>query len=426
MAEYTTPALNVREVDVLVAGGGVAGFGAALMAARCGVKTLLIESLNAVGGMSTSGLMSHFTGTVDSLLYTEVLERMAQCNEGDMHGKVQRYIDPEQLKGVYLDMLSEAGAELLFYSQACAPMVEEDRITGVYIENKDGRTLVKAKVVIDATGDGDIAARAGVPFVLGRTGDNVMQPATLMFKVDNVDTSRAVFPHSFESLVDTAKGELQALAKKNLPAPAGHMLLYPSPLPGIVTCNMTNCIQIDGTSAADLTRAEITCRQQMRKIIAFLREYAPGYENCRLISSGSMIGVRETRHFEGLETLTEEDILTCRVFPNWIVKGAKFNFDVHNTVGSGLDVTGSQATFPADRFYTIPYGCFVPRTMNGLLLAGRMISGTHIAHSNFRAMPICLAMGEGVGTAAAIAVKNNCEVREVSVEAIQQILLGAK
>ena len=249
-----------------------------------------------------------------------------------------------------------------------------------------------------------------------------MQPVSVMFKVAGVDTDRAVFPGGFESLVETERGELQALAKQLLPFPAGHVLLYRSTLPGIVTCNMTNCIDIDGTDPEDLTRGETVCRRQIDAIIAFLREYVPGYERCYLIGTASLLGVRETRHFHGRYTLTREDILQMRSFEDWIVRGARFNFDVHNMSGAGLDETGMQKKFPQNNQYAIPYRCLLPREIGGLLLAGRCISGSHMAHSNYRVMPICVAIGEAAGIAAALAVRSGIEPAQVDSAAIQALL----
>ena len=243
-----------------------------------------------------------------------------------------------------------------------------------------------------------------------------------MFKVAGVDMNRAVFPRSFETLVPTGRGELQALAKEILPYPAGHVLLYQSTIPGIVTCNMTNAIDIDGTKAEDMTRAELICRKQIPAIISFLREYAPGYENCYAISSASLIGIRETRHFIGVKTLTEKDVAEAVQYDDYAVYDAHFNFDVHNMTGSGLDETGCQEKFTQTKGYTIPYGCLVPKKIDGLLLAGRNISGTHMAHSSYRAMPICSGMGEAAGAAASIAVKKNIEPRQVDPAEIQSLI----
>ena len=186
---------------------------------------------------------------------------------------------------------------------------------------------------------------------------------------------------------------------------------------------MTNVTDIDGTKAEDLTRAEMEARKQIPHIIAFLREYVPGYENAYLLGAASLIGVRETRHFIGEKTLTRDDIADAVQYDDYIVYDAHFNFDVHNITGAGLDKTGCQHKFTQKRGYTIPYGCFVPKDIDGLLLAGRCISGTHMAHSSYRAMPICVGMGEGVGVAAALAVRGNIPVREVSPQDIQKVIV---
>lgn len=410
------------EYDVIVAGSGPAGTAAAVMAGRMGAKVLIIEWNNAIGGISTSGLMSHWTGSVTSPMYTEILQRSADMNEGEQKGKIQQFINPENLKTVYLDMLKDANVDVLLYTFVCGVVMEGDQLTGVITESKSGRRVFRSKVVVDGTGDGDVAAFAGVEYHKGRESDGKMQPTTLMFKVAGVDMSRAVLLGSFESTYQTEKGELQALAKEHIPYPAGHLLAYRSTLPGIVTLNMTNCTDIDGTKAEDLTRAEIVCRSQMPAIIKYLREFVPGFENCYIISAASLMGVRETRHFKGMYTLNENDILTAKVFDDWVVRGAHFNFDVHNLTGAGLDKTGVQKNWNQPKGYTIPYGCLVPEKINGLLLSGRNISGTHIAHSNYRVMPICVGIGAAAGVAAATAIKKGVQVRDIKGEELQDRL----
>lgn len=419
MKYYKEPARQipvVSEVDVLVAGAGPAGFAAAANAGRLGARTMIIEQQGSFGGIATSGLMSHWTGTVDSKFYRELI----QCSR---EGSQPNLINPEILKTRMQEILAESGVQPLLYTFVSSAICKNNKAAGVITESKSGRQAVMAKVIIDATGDGDVAAKAGASYVKGRETDSKMQPMTLMFKLGGVDTDRAIYPGSFETKVNVPKGEIQALAKEHLPFPAGHVLLYRSTLPGIVTVNMTNCISVDGTDARDLTKAEFTCRSQIEPIVRFLREYAPGYEQCYPISSASLIGVRETRHFEGVYTLTETDILEARKFDDWVVKGAHFNFDVHNLSGSGLDETGAQAEFRQNKGYTIPYGCLLPKVVDGLLLAGRCISGTHIAHSNYRVMPICLAMGEAAGIAAALAAHGGIEPRHVNPRDIQSVLL---
>jgi hypothetical protein len=414
------------DVEVLVLGGGPAGFSAAVNAARHGARTLLIEETGDVGGVATTGLMSHWTGNSFGGFYEEILDRSSDVPEDKtstgLNGGGRQIINTEKLKTEMLEMLLEAGVKPLLYTSAVDVIMNNDSIEGVIIENSDGRQAVKAKITIDATGDGDIAVRAGADFKMGRGNDRRMQPVTLMFKIGGVDYESAVFPGCFEDNLKIPRGYVQDIGKKNLPEPAGHVLLYKTTIPGVVTCNMTNCTNIDGTNTEDLTKATVECRRQMDKIVDFLREFVPGYENCYLLTSASVIGVRETRHFTGEYVLNEEDIKEARIFEDWIVANAHFNFDVHNITGSGLDDTGCQKNFSQIKGYTIPYRCFVPVKIDNLYLAGRNISGTHIAHSNYRVMPICANMGHGVGIAAALCIKYGVAPRRLNVSLVQQIL----
>lgn len=436
MNTYLESAKNLpvtAEVDVLVCGGGPAGVGAAIRAGRMGVKTMIVESQDCLGGIATAGMMSHWGGRSSSQIMRELFERTREkCNILGWveENKCSEYMDGldstihhEAQKIVLNEMAQEAHVEILYYTLVCGAIVEDNRVKGVIIQNKTGRSVILAKVVVDATGDGDVAYYAGVPYTKGREGDGSMQPATLMFKVGGVDYSRAVFLAGFESKYQTEKGELQALAKELLPFPAGHVLLYRQPTQGTVVCNMTNCIGVDGTSAESLTQALLTCRSQITPIVKFLQDYVPGYENCWLMSAGSLIGVRETRHFEGVESLEAGDILEAKYFDNWVVRRAWFNFDVHNMTGSSLDKTGCQAKFAQNKDYTIPYGCLLPKTIEGILLSGRNISGSHLAHSNFRIMSVCIALGEASGVAAALAVQQGLDsLKDVNVSEIQAIV----
>ncbi len=410
------------ETDVLVIGAGPAGFGAALGAARCGARTMLIEPSNCCGGMATSGMMSHWTGSTESPLLHELFRRMeghpllppAGCARGERWSTAH-----EAMKSVMDEMLREAGVTIQYHTLAVDAIREGDAVTGVVVESKSGREAILSKVAVDGTGDGDVAARAGAEFVLGREGDHGCQPVTLMFRIGGVDCERAVFPPSFETRIELPKGEIQSLGRAHLPHPAGHVLLYRSPLPGEVVVNMTNVTGIDGTDVRDLSKAEGICRSQMAQIVEFLREFVPGYENCYVVAAADYVGVRETRHFKALYSLTETDIVEARLFDDWIATRNFFNFDIHSLKGPGLDENGAQHHFHARGSYTIPYRCCIPAKIDGLLLSGRNIDGTHKAHSNFRVMPICLNVGLGVGVAAALAVRSGVQPRQVPAAAIQ-------
>ncbi len=415
----TTPVAG--RYDIIVAGSGPAGFAAAITAGRMGARTLLLEQTHAVGGIATSGLMSHWTGATQGPLYNEILERESQPGPEEKYSG-RHIINPDKLKLVMLEMLQEAKVDLLLYTFVSAPVMEGNRVVGVITENKNGRQAWRAASVIDATGDGDLAARAGAPYRKGREPDGGMQPVTIMFKVAGVDYSRAVFPGSFETNFEIPGGRIQDLGHAHLTHPAGHVLLYPSSLPGVVTVNMTNQTGIDGTLAEDLTRAELACRRQIEEIVPFLRDKIPGYERCFLISTASLMGVRETRHFIGDYTLTAEDIVEARGFDDWIATRCSFNFDIHNVTGAGLDKDGVQHKFRSKGNYTIPYRCLLPQGIEGLLLAGRSISGTHKAHSSFRVMPICVNIGQGAATAAVTALRDGVGLREVDIAKVQRAL----
>lgn len=413
------------EVDVLVLGAGPAGFGAALAAARNGAKTMIVEQYNCAGGMATAGMMSHWAGSTCSPVLREIMERTEKCQAGRIVSEQKHdtfTINHEQVKTAMYQLLREAGVIIRLYTLAVEPVMEGDEIKGAVLESKSGRQAVLAKCVIDCTGDGDIAAKSGAEYVMGREEDGKCQPVTLMFRIGNVDYSRAVFPGSFESYIQIPKGEIQALGHKHLPFPAGHVLLYRTLIPGEVCVNMTNVTDIDGTKAEDLTKAELICRDQIEVIVPFLRDYVPGFENCYLVAAASFIGVRETRHFKGLYTITGEDILEGRVFDDWIATRNGFNFDIHNVKGPGLDEHGAQKKFHAKGSYTVPLRACIPVKIKSLALAGRNISGTHLAHSNYRVMTICLNIGYGVGTAAAIALRDGVQIRDVDIVKVQKRL----
>jgi hypothetical protein len=413
------------EVDILVIGGGPAGFSSAVCAAREGCKTMLIEQSGQVGGVATTGMMSHWTGDTVGGFYEEILERSNGISLDKEYGysETQKLIEPETLKITMFEMLSEAGVELLLYTSACDVIMEDHKVVGVILESKSGREAVFAKVVIDASGDGDIAAKAGASYYKGREYDGKMQPMTIMFKMGGVNTDKVTYISEFEKTYTLSNGEdLQTYSRTKLPYPAGHVLIYPTILPGIVTLNMTNCIKVDGTKAEDLTKAEVLCRSQIPVIVEFLKTEIVGFEQAYLLTSASSIGVRETRHFVGESVLNEQDIMSARIFDDWAVANVLFNFDVHNLEGSGLDETGAQNNFKQKRRYTIPYGCFIPKGIDGLMLAGRNISGTHMAHSSYRVMPICANMGQSVGIAATIAIKKGLQPRHINILELQSSL----
>lgn len=424
MRTYHEPARDlpiIAEVDVLVLGSGPAGFCAALSAAREGTRAMLVEQFGEVGGVATTVLMSHWTGATKGGMFQEIIDNTTKAYTPIDHDYFP-LINHEYLKNWMTDQLLEAGVDLRLYTHAVDAITEGNRVRGVIVERKDGRGVILASVVVDCTGDGDIAARAGAPYVMGRESDGRMQPMTIMLQLAGVDRSKVHYLTEFGMDWELPGGSIQKLAREALTAPAGHVLIYPTVYPGNVILNMTNCIGVDGTRAEDLTRAHVQCRRQIPQIVQFFREQVPGFENAYLIKTSATIGVRETRHFKGLETVTEQDIEEARVFDDWAATRLHFNFDVHGLTGAGLDETGNQLDFPQPKGYTIPYGCLVAAETDGLLLAGRDISGTHMAHSNYRAMPICANLGQAAGVAAAICAHMQIQPRELDVRLLQKRL----
>lgn len=403
------------KVEVLVIGAGPAGFGAALTAARMGRKVLMIEQSGAIGGIATNGIMSHWTGHQEGGCFVELRERAMDC-------ECPQVINPEKMKTIMLEMLNEAGVRVQLYTFFSDVIMESNKLKGVITESKSGREAIFCEIAIDSTGDGDVAARAGVPYEKGREIDGRMQPMTIMFKLAGVDMDRAMFFWGFEDTVQLPEGDLQTLARRELPAPAGHVLLYPSSLPGTITVNMTNAIDVDGTDVRDLNRADYECRKQIGRITEFIRKYVPGYETCYICDSANSIGVRETRRFAASYQLHEDDIAEARTFEDWVVTKSRFFFDLHNVSGAGLDSNGAYKTFKQKNNYTIPLRCFLPQRVEGLLLNGRNISGTHKAHSSYRVMPICVNMGQAMGVVASLCVEKKTSPDKLDIQEIQHIL----
>jgi hypothetical protein len=300
-----------------------------------------------------------------------------------------------------------------------------NRVVGARLLTKQGQIDVCADVTVDATGDGDVAWKAGAAFEKGRPGDGLVQPTTIMFRIAGVDESRA-FVSSGERRAreirvpgGTWEEVIHAGQERGeLPPTVGVIRTYATCRKGERGINATQINYVDGTDPEDLTRAELEGRKQAYQVLAFLRKRAPGYENAYISGMPAVVGVRETRRFLGLQYLTRENLLVGRKWPDAVVWDASFVIDIHNPDGSG------QAEGLAARVkpYDIPYGCLVPCEIDGLLLAGRCISGSHDAHASYRVMCIAMAIGAAAGTAAAIAVQQGVQPRDVDVTQVQKAL----
>jgi hypothetical protein len=335
--QYSKELPIYRDVDVLVVGAGPAGIGAAICAARNDAKTLVFDSAGCVGGQATNGLVGPFMTVYDAKsekqiikgIFEEIVDRMIEMG-GAIHPSEVRsgssragfYLighdhvgpfDHEALKIVASDMILEAGAELLLHTQFVDVLMEDDKIAGVIIANKNGMSVIRAKIIIDCTGDADVAARSGVKYELGRVEDGNMQPATLFFRVCNVDTERLTahikeHEHEIRPFYGPFSWLIREKQEEWGDVPRAEVCLFESPEPGEYRMNVTRILDIDGTKAEDLTRAELEGLKQAHKVFNFMKKYAVGFENAKFMGTASTIGIRETRHIEGLYKLTVDDV----------------------------------------------------------------------------------------------------------------------
>src|SRR5437868_5705511 len=330
--------------------------------------------------------------------------------------------DPEWFKLIALELLDEAGVQFVFHAFASGVLGGAEHVEGVVFETKSGPLAIRARVTIDCTGDGDVAVQAGAPSEVGRA-DGLVQPMTLMFRV--VEFQREKFEAYVEQhpkqwrgvhgLWDLVREATQAGA---LRLPREDILFFATPHEEEVSVNSTRVTRVLGTDVWDLAFAEWASRKQMRQIAEFLRRYVPGFEKSYVAQSGVQVGVRETRRILGDYQLTADDVLAARKFDDAIARGA-YPIDIHNPTGTGTLLK----RLPPGEAYDIPMRCLLPRSTEGLMVAGRCISGTHEAHSSYRVMPIVMATGQAAGVCAALAARRGVLPRQVAVGEVQRELV---
>lgn len=385
----------VATVDVLVAGGGPAGIAAALAAAREGARTLLVERYGYLGGMITGAHVVAILGAGDGYeakargITLEIRQRLENLGAvTPIRGCGDYRVDAEVFKWQAAEMLLEAEADILLHTLACAPILEEGRVAGAFVENKSGRQAIRANVTIDATADADLAFRAGCEC------DNETHEVTLGMRIDGVDRKKVeafakAFPEQYQPMVEEA-------ARRN----GGVMLGKKRLLKGI-----------DVADAAALTRAEIQIRRGYFNALIYLREHMPGYEKARIALTRPQIGVRQGRRVRGEYVVADDDLKCSRHFEDGIARlGVYFPGWGPNYAIKGLD-------------YDVPYRCLVPKTMDGLLVAGRCVSSDYVACNTLRLIVPCLATGQAAGTAAAIAAQDGCSLRQVCIGRLRAALL---
>lgn len=415
-----------KHYDVIVAGGGLSGVAAAVAAAREGTSVLLIERYGFLGGMATAGLVNPFmpyhtnkggwqedrSCQINTGIFNKILEDLSDL--GGLLPPDNRTFNEEIMKLVLDRMLRKSGVQILMHSFISAVEKEDNRIRSVTAVSKSGTLSFQASYFIDATGDADLSALSGCEYKIGRDDDHLCQPMTLCFRLANVDRLKFEQP-GVRKMVQQKYEEMKAQGViKN---PRENILVFPHMVDDVLHFNTTRIIHKSPVDVEDLTEAEIEAREQVYEMYKFLKEYAPGFENCQILMSAPQIGVRESRRIVGHYTITADDLLNTVKFEDSVARGS-YPVDIHNPSGSGTVIKH----IPPGDYYTIPYRALIPKGVDNLIVAGRPLSSTHEAHSAFRVMPICTCVGEGAGSAASIAIKKDIPFKDVDPKEIHQIL----
>ena len=445
--------LETLQYDVVVVGGGPGGIPAAIAAARQGAKVLLVERNGFLGGNMTIGLpllayLDKDGNQVIKGIAQEFIDRLTElgaCSPHHwcpMHDSVTIY-DDEVFKVVALDMCIKAGVEILLYTQVIDTNVENGELKSVTLFGKGRKMEAEAKIFIDATGDGDVGYMAGARYEKGPDNNGKLQPPTLMCTIDGVDVDRVIShleAHPEETvLADTIerypgydgsyyrnlnpdqhamvafrKLFTELREKGILPVDRDTLISISTLTKGRVNLNCTRHKGIDGSDVKDLTKATIDGHFQNLKLIEVLREYIPGFENARLVRFYPFLGVRETRRFAGIDTLTEADLLNGVIDETTIGLGS-YIIDIHDGAGAG---TICKKVMP----YGIPYGSTVSADISNLMFAGRCGSMDSVAMSSLRVMPPLMAMGQGAGVGAALAIKKGVKPGQITPAEVREIL----
>ncbi|MBQ9112805.1 MAG: FAD-dependent oxidoreductase [Clostridia bacterium] len=408
-----TPLVIDEDFDVVVVGGGLAGVMASISAARDGSKVILIEKHGCLGGMATAGLVYPFMrdreyvseNPVNAGLYLAMQEEIYAI--GGSEAPHSRHYKEEFMKIALDRMVRRYGIKVLFHAKLTDVDITDGKVMSVKVATVSGNISVKGKVFIDATGNADLCAFAGLPYQLGREQDSLCQPMTLCFRLGNVDWSRYNRAEA---------NKLYALWKEQgkIQNPREDILVFKYPVGNIMHMNTTRVVGLDPTNVEDVTSAEIMLREQMLEMYNFMRENISGLENCELLSSAAEAGIRESRRIVGLTQITADDILNVTKFQDSIARGA-YEIDIHSPDGAGT----FHARIPDNEYYTIPYRSMIPEHSENIIAAGRSISTTHEALASVRIMPITSCMGEAAGIAASMAVKTGKACRDIDTDALR-------
>lgn len=444
--------------DVIVVGGGISGACAAISAGMAGLKVLLIERLGFLGGMLTaSGVAPMMTfhagetqvvqGVPEMVVRRLVGQNLSPGHIFDTTGYTYTVtpFDLEGLKVVLEDMVHEAGGNILYNTMLAKVHVEAGKITSIEVCNKAGMVSHTAPVYIDATGDGDLSAWAGVPFTFGRESDGKSQALSMMLRVNNVDVGKTreyILAHDEEfprlegdlhkidradrlSIGGFVKTLQKAMDAKELSFERDDVLFFETNSPGEVVINMSRMMGYDPTDPWQLGAAETLGRKQARELMAFMKNHIPGFENAKLMFTGPFVGVRASRQICGVYRLTDEDLVECRTFPDSVAYSG-YPADVHEPVQAGnLD---KEIRHKAEnkvlwgKIKSLPYRCLINETVTNVITVGRCVSVSFKAQGSFRTAPIAAAIGHAGGAAAALTVRKGTTAPGVNTDELRELL----
>jgi hypothetical protein len=404
--------------DVVVVGAGPGGVCAAVGAAKEGADVLLIERYGFLGGMATAGLVNPFMPytvggeRLTSAVFNELLDRLEDAGALAAGGTV---FDDEWMKIVLDRMVQEHGVDLLLHSTFAGVEMDGRRITRVQTMGKSRHTGAAGTMFVDSTGDGDLAAQAGVPVEIGRPKDGLCQPMTLCFRIGSV----AGEPSARQLRKELTEIFLAAKEAGEIDLPREDVLVFATMVPHIFHFNTTRVVKRDATSVLDMTAAELEGRRQVAELFDLFRHRSHRFKDAYLIKTAAQIGVRESRRVMGEYVLTAGEVVEACKFADGIAR-SNYPIDIHNPTGEGTVIQRP----PPGEFYEVPYRCLVPKGVDNLLIGSRCISATHEAHASLRIMPVVAGIGEAAGLAAAWAVREGILPREVDGARLKMAVLG--
>lgn len=426
--------ISELHAQVLVVGGGAAGVAAAVTAARQGLSVIMLERYGFCGGGAVAGLSGTICGLYEAhesnavppkrLVFgfvDDFIRRMETRNglSGPVrYGKTfTRVHDPLVWREVADGLVEEAGVQVIYHTTVTDVLMDGgERVAGVLAYTKQGKLRVTSDLTIDASGDADLAAMAGLETFMGTNG--MVQNPTMIFRIQGVDVERFRATYGEDSVLGPEVSEqIKALNTAGKYAlPRAKIFLFPTPRPGELLCNCTRVVGRDGRElnpvyAADFTEAEFEGRKQVREYARYFRDCFAGCEDSFVNDTGVQVGVRQTRQIQGVQLLRNEDVVEGRKFANGIARSA-WPIELHSGEKPRLE-------WRFDDYYEIPYECFLPQRGESLLMAGRCLSAEGEAMASARVTAQCFSYGHAIGHAAAIAVNEGIAPRDIDPLAVR-------